>query len=178
MARLPLPPQPEPRRISSLEPCAPRFRQKVERVLERMRLKGHSCLVFESVRTNERQAWLYGFGRTWEDAKPRGRVTNAPTAEDGLHFYGLAVDIVEDDATPWVAPNGFWFDLREAAEAEGLRSGQEWKDSPHVQWKSVLAGDGRRYFRGASPTAALKELRRTGGEEAVWRAVGALEGMF
>lgn len=159
---LPLPP-PEVPRISSLVGLAPKFRQAVEAILADVDRER----VFETLRSDERQRFLYGFGREYDDAgAPRGPVTKARTAMGGWHFYGLAVDIVEDDATPWIAPNAFWQSLGLAAERHGCKWGGRWKrvDLPHVQW-----GRCRK-----SPSQRSVELYRTGGLEAVWRAVGAL----
>src|SRR5688572_5940877 len=100
---LPRPPREVPR-IWSLDGLAPKMRRAVEAVLFDMKKER----VFETLRTDERQRFLYGFGREYDDIiAPRGPVTKAKTAMGGWHFFGLGVDIVEDDATPWVAPNAF-----------------------------------------------------------------------
>lgn len=150
-------------RIWRLDALAPKFRHSVEAILADVEKER----VFETLRTDERQRFLYGFGREYDDPKtPRGPVTNAPTAVDGWHFYGLAVDIVEDDLTPWIAPNAFWQSLGLSAERHGCTWGGRWPrvDLPHVQW-----GKCRR-----SPSRKSLDLYASGGREAVWRAVGAL----
>lgn len=148
----------------SLEVVAPAVRHAVERVLRRMVHAGHSPRVFETLRTQERQAFLYGFGRDYDDG--RGTVTKVADADRGWHFYGLAVDIVENDATPWDASQAFWRCLGESAEAEGMTWGGRWKfvDLPHIQWGRCRI----------SPTQAARDLYASGGREAVWAAVGAL----
>lgn len=160
---LPKPPTEVPRQ-SSLEHLAPQFRVAVVFILEEVRAAGWKVRVFESLRTNERQQYLYGFGREYDDG--RGPVTKAPTADRGWHFFGLAVDIVEDDETPWKAPQAFWQALGAAAERHGCTWGGRWKalDLPHIQWGKCRP----------SPSARARELHRTGGLEAVWRAVGAV----
>lgn len=162
--RLPRPSIPEPPRIASLYHLAPQFRVAVERILADMKAAGWKCRVFESVRTNERQQYLYGFGRDYDDG--RGPVTKARTALGGWHFYGLAVDIVEDDATPWVAPQAFWQALGRAAERHGCKWGGRWEtvDLPHVQFGKCRV----------SPSEKSRLLYAKGGHVAVWKAVGAL----
>lgn len=157
------PPPPEVPRIWTLDRLAPRFRRAVEAILADVSKEK----VFETLRTDERQVFLYGFGRDYDDPiGPRGAVTNARTAMGGWHFYGLAVDIVEDDRTPWIAPAAFWQALGLAAERHGCKWGGRWKrvDLPHIQW-----GRCRK-----SPSQRARELYASGGREAVWREVGAL----
>jgi len=162
MMVLPPPPAEVPR-IWTLDRLAPRFRDAVEAILVDVQKER----VFETLRSDERQRFLYGFGREYDDLiGPRGAVTNARTAMGGWHFYGLAVDIVEDDATPWIAPAAFWQSLGLAAERHGCAWGGRWKrvDLPHVQW-----GKCRK-----SPSQRARVLYQSGGLEAVWREVGAL----
>jgi hypothetical protein len=157
---LPKPPQPEPPRIWALDDLAPDFRVRIDRILAELTHER----VFESMRTNARQSWLYGFGRTWADAGRQQPVTNAKDALGGWHVYGLAVDIVEDDATPWQASTQFWQLLGAAAERHGCAWGGRWKalDLPHVQSGRVPR----------SPTSADRALYASGGVAAVWRKYG------
>lgn len=155
MAKLSKPTIPEPPRIYSLGDLCPAFRERVEAIvadLDRVR-------VFETLRTEERQQYLYGFGREYDDG--RGAVTKAQTALRGWHAFGLAVDIVEDDATPWTAPMSFWQSLGLAAEKHGCIWGGRWQtvDLPHVQMGGIPV----------SPTPDIIALYRGSGVEAVWR---------
>jgi hypothetical protein len=142
---------PEVPRIYTLDDLNPSFRADVEAILAEI---SHER-VFETLRTDERQAFLYGFGRLYDDG--RGPVTKAATARDGWHMYGLAVDIVENDATPWVAPMAFWQSLGLAAEKRGCVWGGRWKrvDLPHVQKGGIPKSPGPRqwdaYLRGGLP---------------------------
>lgn len=160
---LPKPPRPEPPRITELDDLAPKFRVAVENILRDMGERGHKCKVFESLRTNERQRWLYGFGREYDDG--RGDVTGAMTARGGWHYYGLAVDIVEDDSTPWRASQLFWSDLGRIAEIHGCKWGGRWKrlDLPHVQWGTLR--------KSPSEKAHYYDLQS---RQTLWRKVGAL----
>ncbi len=144
------------------EGCAPRFVDAVTRTLARLD-GGRAELPFEWLRTAERQAYLYGFGREYDDG--RGRVTKAATQFNSWHGFGLAVDVVEKDATPWDAPMSFWEELGEAAEAEGLVWGGRFHspDWPHVQAGGTVP---------ASPTGEDILLARSEGIAAVWEKYG------
>ena len=155
---------PEPKRVSSLLGLAPKFRKAVELIVSDMHSAGFHVRVFETLRTNARQEFLYGFGREYDDG--RGPVTKAKTAQNGWHFYGLAADLVEDDGTPWTAPQTFWQALGQIAELHGCTWGGRWTvvDLPHIQWGLCRQ----------SPSPRAAELYRHGGYEAVWKEVGAL----
>lgn len=172
---LPLPPTEVP--VSNhMDELAPRFRLAVLELLRRLRARGFDPIVFETVRTEERQRFLYGFGREYDDG--RGVVTKANTATTTWHGFGLAVDIIS--ATDrWNAPDAFWSALTEECNAIGLCHGNDWdgdgvpvekdpderfSDRPHVQFGKPM----RRY---PSPLAA--EIVREHGIEALWRTVGA-----
>lgn len=156
-----------------LHVLAPKFRSAVERVLDTMRGLGHDTLVFETLRTHQRQAFLYGFGRDYDDG--RGVVTYSADADETWHGYGLAVDII-CRRTLWGADVAFWDALGRACQRERLTWGGDWNgdgrtedetfpDRPHVQWGPPM----RR-----SPSPRASRLMATGGPPAVWREVGAL----
>lgn len=155
---------PEVPRQYELDQCAPLFREAVNRTLADMRTYGWRARVYETLRSDQRQQYLHGFGRRYDDG--RGVVTNAKTAVGSWHHYGLAADIVQDDDSPWNAPKGFWRDLGLCAERNGLKWGGRWKnvDLPHVQWGRCKK----------SPSEEAVKLLRQGGYPAVWAAVGAL----
>lgn len=155
---------------------APKFNERLDQLLLFMEQNGHDPFIYEAVRTNERQEFLYGFGREYDDG--RGIVTHSRTAQNTWHFYGLAVDIISKSKL-WNAPQKFWDDLRTGCYLFGLRHGDDWdmdgvpvrrdpdesfSDKPHVQW-------GKPMRRSPSPRAA--ELYQAGGLRAVWREVGA-----
>lgn len=149
----------------SLAVCAPLFRDAVEQMLRELEAThDYQFLGFETLRTPERQRFLYGFGRDYDDG--RGCVTNAQTSLYSWHGYGLAIDVVEKDATPWNVPVGFWTALGECAEKHGLDWGGRWRkpDLPHVQWGKCRT----------SPSVRARKLYAAGGLEAVWRECGAM----
>lgn len=153
----------EPPRSADVSRCAPRFAEKIARVIQRMEQQGYDPIVYEAGRSEERQVWLHGFSREYDDG--RGCVTHAATAFKAWHIYGLAVDIISR-SKGWDAPDGFWACLRTEAEAEGLEAGAKWKmaDKPHVQWAPMRT----------TPSDHAKELYDAEGVEAVWKEVGAV----
>jgi hypothetical protein len=167
MSRLPAPPREVPC-IARVEVLAPKFQDAVRRILERMAQLGLKARVVETMRTDARQQYLYGFGRDYDD--DRGVVTQSDSAFTTWHGYGLAVDMV------WGAPTTFWEALARLALAEGLTSGADWNrnglhdekfcDRPHVQW----------YCPGmhVAPSDHARALVEQGGIEAVWKELGAL----
>lgn len=168
--RLPLPP-PEVPREASLTVLAPRFRVAVEALLEEQRGNHWPPLVAETLRTHERQRYLWGFGRTYDDG--RGVVTHSEDADETWHGYGLAVDIVHARDF-WRAPAEFWASLGDACRRLHLTWGGDWNgngipderflDRPHVQWGPPMR-------RSPSPRAA--RLVASGGLPALWQEVGA-----
>lgn len=175
MSPLPRPPREVPPE-RSLDGLAPKFRLALARTLHAMHLDGFDPVVFETLRTDERQSFLFGFGRAYDDG--RGVVTHSRTADRTWHKYGLAADVISHRYR-WDASAAFWQALGDHARAEGLRWGFDWDmdgvpttadpderfaDRPHVQW-------GKPMLRSPSPRAA--ELFRAGGVEAVWQEVGA-----
>ncbi len=160
----PAPPNEVPR-LSSLEHLAPRFAARVIAVCEELATKHWPALIYETLRTDARQAWLYGFGRAYSDG--RGIVTNSQDADETWHGFGLAVDIVHARRY-WLAPEEFWEALGSAVRRQELAWGGDWPsfaDRPHVQWGAPMR-------RSPSPRAA--RLKAEGGLPAVWREVGAL----
>ena len=139
--------------------CAPKFEEAVRLLLKEL----PDTNGFETLRTEARQHFLYGFGRDYDDG--RGKVTEAVSALTSWHGFGLACDVVQKDATPWDAPEGFWDKLGACARRLGLAWGGDWKrrDLPHVQWGRCPK----------SPTDADRQLYRQQGIEAVWVKYGA-----
>jgi hypothetical protein len=164
MTKLPPPPPEIPASTDMLQ-LAPLFAEKVFTVLADMKAKGHDAVVCEAFRSDERQEYLYGFGRDYDDG--RGIVTQAPTGAKSQHRYGLAVDIYSA-SQQWDAPPRFWTDLRDCAVALNLTSGADWThpDRPHVQhWCEGMH---------VTPSDHAWELLQSQGVEAVWKEVRAV----
>ena len=161
---LPEPPA-EPAAIRTLDSLAPKFRIRVAAMLADMTTRGFDPVISESLRTDERQAWLYGMGRDYDDG--RGVVTMAPTGNHGWHKFGLAVDVISK-RDQWDAPKRFWDALGAAAFRHQLAWGGLWTkfaDRPHVQFGAPMR---------QAPSARAAELFAEGGVEAVWKEVGAI----
>ena len=177
MTRLPSPP-PEVAADADMLKLAPLFAEKVFALLAELRKRGHDPIVREGFRSDERQTYLYGFGRTYDDG--RGIVTKAAPAAKSWHRYGVAVDIVSaskgDDA-----PASFWNALRVAAANLFLTSGDDWDrdgipveddpdehlaDKPHVQWWVPTMR--------VTPSDRAWQLLQTQGVEAVWSELRAV----
>jgi peptidoglycan LD-endopeptidase CwlK len=163
VSALPAPPVEVPR-DNSLACLAPKFRAKLALVLAEMQSEGYVPMVYETCRTNSRQRFLYGFGRDYDDG--RGQVTRSINNEHTWHGFGLAADVIcSEDG--WDAPQDFWNSLDRACTKYGLSWGGDWptmRDLPHVQWGQPM----RR-----SPSTRAPQLRSEGGNEAVWKDVGA-----
>ncbi len=142
---------PEPPVIVSLDGLAPQFYTIVLSVVPNV-----ADLVNETLRTDARQAWLYGFGREYDDG--RGIVTNAPTGNTSWHKFGLALDFKTPPSAAVAA----------ALRAAGIALGMDWPtfiDPPHIQ-----AGPPMR--RSPSSEAAL--LWGDGSDPSkLWTVVGA-----
>lgn len=140
----------EPPAIRSLDGLAPKFLAALLSVYPNL-----AELVSETLRTDERQEWLHGFGRSYDD--DRGIVTMAATADHGWHKFGLAVDLkrppTEEEA--------------EKLRAANISLGMDWQkfvDPPHLQWGEPMR---------QAPSERAADLYRTEGVEALWRVVGA-----
>lgn len=143
----------------SLDVLAPKFRAALEHVL----IDVPEARVAETLRTAERQTFLYGFGRDYDDG--RGIVTRAPTHLTSWHAYGLACDLIHVEHE-WAAPPSWFKHLGFVAVTHGLKWAGSWRhpDLPHVYWGRCRD----------TPSAYAVQLWQQGGLEAVWKAVGAL----
>lgn len=162
----------EPPRMTALTGLAPKFRLLIDRLMEGMAMVGTPLLIYETLRSDARARWLYGFGRDYDDG--RGIVTHSRDADETWHPFGLAVDFVHPTLL-WNARASYWRALRTQAEALGLRSGSDWDLNPATPEHFVDAGHtqfGPPMRRSPSPRAA--RLFASGGNEAVWKEVGAL----
>lgn len=151
------PPEPVPS-THSLDGLAPRFRAKLEALLKVV----PDAKVAETIRTPERQAYLYGFGREYDDG--RGVVTNARSHLTSWHGYGLAADVVHK-TMEWEAGLAWFQHMATQAVLLGLEAGAYWKspDYPHVQYGGMKD----------SPSDKARALEAEGGNPAVWKAVNA-----
>lgn len=163
----------EVKAVRDLSVLAPKFRKALEAGMARLMALGFDPVVVETLRTHDRQRFLHGFGRDYDDG--RGIVTFSSDADETWHGYGLAADVIPR-REGYGAPSWVWAAYGRAWRAEGLRWGADWDhdgetkdetflDYPHVQWGPPMR-------RSPSPRAA--RLVQSGGPPAVWREVGAI----
>lgn len=103
----------------------PAFRTKLRAVLDTA--PGGPWRIVEGYRSNERQTYLYGQGRT----RPGPIVTwmRVPLS----HGTGLAADVIPKAG--YDAPRSVWEGLRTAYQAVGLRNGAYQRgDLGHIEW--------------------------------------------
>lgn len=164
MSPLPLPPAEVPADHTVMG-LAPAFLAKLQLLLADMVGKGFRPILRETTRSDERAAFLYGFGRDYDDG--RGIVTNAPNALKTWHHYGLAADIGDRRYEGGSEPASFWVALGSCARDHGLTWGGDWhmKDLPHIQWNC----EGMH----VSPSDHAAALLASDGVEAVWRELHA-----
>jgi peptidoglycan L-alanyl-D-glutamate endopeptidase CwlK len=130
--------------LKNLESLYPPFREKIERILDRMRLKGQDAKVVFGLRSKKEQDDLYAQGRT----KP-GKVVTMCKYPDSYHCLSIAVDICHRKLG-YNVPESFWKMFADLAVEEGLSAGFYWKkfmDRPHTEDRTV-------------DTAKIKELLR------------------
>ena len=131
----------------------PAFQPKVQELLRVLTARGEHPMVFETVRSEERHAWLVRQGKS----KARGL---------SMHCYGAAVDII-DRKRRWSNPD-FFKVLGEEAQKLGLTWGGDWDnnadtkerfyDGPHVQALSVAKQDEFRALKPSDRDAFIAEL--------------------
>jgi|ERR1700759_535001 len=124
----------------SLDTLDPRFRPKVDQLLQECSAHGLDMLVYCTLRSSQEQDQLYQVGRT----KPGKIVTNAKAGQSA-HNFGMAID-----AAPLVGGKIAWNDHEDWALYGELaaRAGLEWagtwktfKEMPHVQlpnWQELV----------------------------------------
>lgn len=117
----------EPARQSDISLLVPYVGDRVRRIIARMESRGFDPMVFESLRSQERQAWLYGVGRT--HSKHRRPVTWTLNSK---HIVGKAADIVSRRYY-WNAPRAFWRALKQEANREGMTVLNA--EQCHVEWR-------------------------------------------
>ena len=79
----------EPTRISDINKLSPTFHKKYDAFMKAVLSRYPHCLPFETLRTKERQVWLYGVVRT--HSKNRKPITRTLASN---HLTGNAVDLV------------------------------------------------------------------------------------
>lgn len=110
------------KRISDLVLLEPVMRRKVEAIIEDAKAQGINLMVFESFRSQARQEELFAQGAT-------------KLKKAGVHYYGLACDIVKSIGGDPSWKGDFSF-LGELARKHGLLWGGDW-GAPNAKHKFV-----------------------------------------
>jgi len=135
---------------SDLSALDPAFREKLEKVMERLRTEfGHTVTVVETARSQSRQEQLYAQGRS----APGPVVT---WTKNSRHTKGMAADLMVDGA--WDNPDGYAH-LAALARDEGLRTLGA-RDPGHVE----MPGDGS--VSGRTLESLLNDLQGGDGDDA------------
>lgn len=134
----------------------PEFRARLERVVERMQSEfGHDVQLVETVRSQDRQDFLFAQGRT------RGGEVVTWT-HDSAHTRGDAADVIVDGS--YSNPEGFTR-LQRIAREEGLRTLGA-RDPGHLELQNVTRADvastARSSAPGASPSSSTPQARAAG----------------
>ena len=129
----------EPRRVDLICELASYLQPRVRQILDRMRARGFDPQVFETYRTEERQAFLYGKGRTAKELKKahidkkwaQPDLPKVTYTMQSLHRRRKAVDIISK-SRHWSWP-AFFKALEEEAAKEDMHTlGFE---KCHVEWQ-------------------------------------------
>ena len=129
----------EPRRYDLIEETTSYLHQRIRNILNRMRARGFDPQVWETYRTQERQWYLYGKGRTAAQLKKahvdvkyaQPSLAVVTKTLESLHRKRKAADIVSKSRL-WNWPE-FYVALKQEAEREGMHTlGFE---GCHVEWR-------------------------------------------
>lgn len=115
----------EPKKIASMSSLWKPFATKIRTLDSNMKAIGHPMKIIETIRTYERQAWLYASGRT----RPGKILTQTMHSN---HFVGKACDVMPVSGN-W-NDTEFFKHLKIEAEKLGLNTLDEIGDFGHIEW--------------------------------------------
>jgi len=116
-----------------------------------LKKQGVNPLVVETLRTRDRQKWLFGQGRTKVQCRARGIPESyartgkiATSTLNSIHIIGCAVDVVplRDGQAVWNIYDSDTQKIIKTMSKYGFECGANWssfKDSPHYQVKGVAS---------------------------------------
>lgn len=117
----------EPARNSDINSLWDPFQSRIVTLLQNMKNLCFDPIIYEAKRSEKRQKWLYGVGRT--HSLKRKPITWTLKSR---HLVGKAVDIVSKKKL-WSHPEFFAALRREAEKIDGLEVLDA--EQCHVQWK-------------------------------------------
>jgi len=153
---------------------APQLAEKIEQMAVQLAAENIVIRVTQGLRTWAQQQELYAKGRD-EAGNVIDRAQVVTKAQPGYswHNFGLAVDIVPDDASlagfqaDWNSAHPAWQRAVAVGDSLGLVAGAEWRtfpDWPHFQLTGRFP---------VTPDAEARYLFKEGGFKAVWDAAFA-----
>lgn len=116
----------EPKRQNDINLLVPYVADRVRRIFAAMENRGFDPIAFETLRTPERQRYLYSIGRTRQ--RQRKPVTWTLNSN---HFKGKAVDVVSKSR--WWNWPAFFAALKQEANREGMKVLS--KERCHIEWR-------------------------------------------
>lgn len=116
----------EPKRQNDINLLVPYVKDRVSNILNEMKSIGFDPIVYEALRSKERQAWLYGIGRT--HSKNRKPVT---WTMNSRHINGKAADIISK-SKGWNNPK-FYKALKRIANKYGMKVLKS--EECHIEWQ-------------------------------------------
>jgi peptidoglycan L-alanyl-D-glutamate endopeptidase CwlK len=138
----------------------PELQRRVKNLADGLSAEEITIQIDAALRTPAQQDAIYAEGRT----SPGKEVTNARGCQSN-HVIGCAVDVfvedVETNEPDWNASHPAWQRIVALAPQYGLRDGISWHDLPHLELAEIPT----------EPTAAIQELCKTSGVQAVWDAL-------
>lgn len=137
----------EPKQIRDVNRLNGVVRELLKLALVDMKKQGITPLVVETVRTQERQYWLYGQGRSALQLMKKkipikyahkGAIVTQTV--NSIHIQGCAVDVIpmRDNKAIWDSNDKDTKAIIQTMEKYGFEAGANWtsfKDSPHFQIK-------------------------------------------
>lgn len=137
----------EPKQIRDINSLNGAVRELLKLALADIKNQGVTPLVVETLRTQERQYWLYGQGRTALQLMKKkipikyahkGAIVTQTV--NSIHILGCAVDVIpmRDNKAIWDSNDKDTKTIIKTMEKYGFEAGANWasfKDSPHFQIK-------------------------------------------
>lgn len=117
----------EPKTIKNITELWKPFANKIRTLMSNLENAGHPGKIIETIRTYNRQQYLYSIGR--RGIKGEKPVTWTMSSK---HLVGKACDIIPKDGD-W-NDKEFFTTLKTEAEALGLNTLDEISDWAHVEW--------------------------------------------
>lgn len=127
---------------SDISVLYPKFTFLILKLFNSAHKEGLKICIFETYRSQERQLHLFNEGKT-------------KLKKNGMHYFGVAVDIVFRNERNHPVWQGDWEKLGSIGRKLGLYWGGDWKsfkDYPHFQFIPATRNDQAKIINGDYPT--------------------------